>query len=101
MPGTGGMMAEKIALLGEFAEGSSKGKYAPQSATIQGILKDMYETFATDLESATNTEATRNREYETFIAIKAEELAELEATKAKKEEEKADAEANLAETTQA
>jgi len=96
LPASKALKAENLALLGEFTQ----GKYAPQSATIQGILKDMYETFATDLESATNTEATRNREFETFISIKAEELAEMEAIKEKKEGEKADAEANLAETTQ-
>jgi len=72
----------------------------PQSATIQGILKDMYETFVTDLESATMTEATQNREFETLLAIKTEELGELEATKATKEAEKAEAEANHAESTQ-
>jgi hypothetical protein len=107
MPGSAGMMAEKLALLAEFAEGGGaskadhKQKYAPQSATIQGILKDMYETFANDLESNTNTEATRNREFENYIAIKAEELAEMEAVKAKKEGELSDAEASLAEATQA
>jgi len=85
-------------LLMEFSHGGSR--YAPQSATIQGILKDMYETFVTDLESATMTEATQNREFETFISIKAEELAELEEVKATKEAEKAEAEAGLAETTQ-
>jgi hypothetical protein len=73
LPGSFVSKPENIALLSEFTH----GKYAPQSATIQGILKDMYETFVTDLESSTNTEATRNREFETFISIKAEELAEL------------------------
>lgn len=81
---------ENLALLTEFARGGSHSQQ-PQSATIQGILKDMYETFVTDLESATMTEATQNREYETLMSIKAEELSELEATKATKESEKAEA----------
>merc|ERR1719395_186922 len=75
--------------------------YAPQSATVQGILKDMYETFSADLESATNEEATKNRLFEDFIATKQQELIELKETKAKKETEKAAAEVELAETTQA
>merc|ERR1719395_123233 len=66
--------------------------YAPQSATVQGILKDMYETFSADLESATNDEATKNRLFEDFIATKQQELIELKETLAKKEEEKAEAE---------
>jgi len=98
LPAKANIKPESISLLMDFSHGRSS--YAPQSATIQGILKDMYETFVTDLESATMTEATQNREFETFISIKAEELSELEATKATKEAEKAEAEAALAETTQ-
>lgn len=46
------------------------GGYAPQSATVQGILKDMYDTFATDLESQTSTEAGANRDYELLMEEK-------------------------------
>jgi len=95
LPSKATVKPDNLALLTEFSHGGQ-----PQSATIQGILKDMYETFVTDLESATMTEATQNREFETFIAIKSEELAELEEIKATKEGEKAEAEASLAETTQ-
>jgi len=99
LPSKAHVNVENLALLTEFARGGSRMRQ-PQSATIQGILKDMYETFVTDLESATMTEATQNREFETLLAIKTEELGELEATKATKESEKAEAEANLAESTQ-
>jgi hypothetical protein len=99
LPGTASVSIENLAFLSEFARGRTHLSQ-PQSATIQGILKDMYETFVTDLESATMTEATQNREYETLMSIKAQELSELESTKATKESEKADAEANLAENTQ-
>merc|ERR1719197_914975 len=49
---------------------------------------------------ATNTEATKNRNYEEFMEEKAKELADLEALKAEKEADKAKAEEDLADTTQ-
>merc|ERR1712107_965142 len=49
---------KQLSMLHEFV-GHKQG-YAPQSATIQGILGDMYETFASDLESATGDEGTKN-----------------------------------------
>eukprot|EP00929_Paragymnodinium_shiwhaense_P111682 TRINITY_DN79_c0_g1_i1.p1 TRINITY_DN79_c0_g1~~TRINITY_DN79_c0_g1_i1.p1 ORF type:complete len:597 (-),score=287.23 TRINITY_DN79_c0_g1_i1:113-1765(-) len=98
MPSTSPINKDSLALLSEFA-GDAK-RYAPQSATIQGILKDMYETFTTDLEDSTTNEATSNRDFETFIAVKTKELNEMKALKDKKTAEKAEAEANLADTTQ-
>merc|ERR1719356_1714263 len=80
-------------------DSSSNGKYAPQSLTIQGILKDMYDTFGTDLEAATSKEATANRDYELYIKEKQEELAALEAAKKLREEKKAEAEEKLADAT--
>mmetsp|Transcript_73283 Transcript_73283/g.203237 ORF Transcript_73283/g.203237 Transcript_73283/m.203237 type:complete len:750 (+) Transcript_73283:65-2314(+) len=88
--------SKHLALLAKFAEGE---RYAPQSWTVQGILKDMYETFAADLESATSAEATANRNFESFIATKTETLQTLKASKATKEAQRADAEALLADTT--
>merc|ERR1719197_1125741 len=60
----------------------------------------MYDTMTTDIEDDTQTEATKNREFEEYIAVKTTELMEMEATRAKKEKEKADTEETLAETTQ-
>jgi hypothetical protein len=89
---------KQLSLLAEFATGGSA--YAPQSMTVQGILRDMYDTFSNDLESATVTEATSNRDFENFIATKMKELLQDKATKVKKEDEKAEAETMLADTTQ-
>merc|ERR1719399_2397129 len=55
------------------------GGYAPQSATVQGILKDMYDTFATDLESQTSTEAGANRDYEALMAEKTTQVNHMKA----------------------
>lgn len=90
--------ADHVALLTQLARG--KAKYAPQSATVQGILKDMYETFTNDLETSTDVEATANKNFENFIYTKTVELNEMKALKEKKEGQKAEAEAQLADTTQ-
>merc|ERR1711976_74868 len=66
----------KLSMLHEFA--THKQGYAPQSATIQGILGDMYETFASDLENANADEGTKNRDFEDFMATKQEEELEMD-----------------------
>jgi len=98
LPAKATLSSKQMSLLSEFVAGGAR--YAPQSATVQGILKDMYETFSAGLESGMEEEATKNRVFEDFIATKQKELIEMKKTKAKKEAEKSDAEAQLAETTQ-
>merc|ERR1719272_2460847 len=88
-----------MALLSEFT--AAKAGYAPQSATIQGMLGDMYLTFANNLESDTSEEADQNADYEKLIATLEEENNNVAATRDRKEVEKADAEAMLADTTKA
>jgi len=74
--------------------------YSPQSETIQGILKDMYATFATTLESETAEEMKRTALYEEKMATLQEQHAEWSATKMKKEGQLADKQQTLADTTQ-
>jgi len=62
-------------------------------------LKDLYNTFSTDLEAATLKEATSNRDYELFIKEKSAELAAMEMAKKSREEQKAEAEVKLADAT--
>mmetsp|Transcript_98718 Transcript_98718/g.304228 ORF Transcript_98718/g.304228 Transcript_98718/m.304228 type:complete len:591 (-) Transcript_98718:64-1836(-) len=100
LPVSAPLKPKHAALLGEFAEMREGGKFAPQSWTVQGILRDMYDTFSADLESATETEADRNRKFELFIAQKVQQLKAMQAQKAKKEGLKAAAEELLADTTQ-
>jgi len=73
--------------------------FAPQSTTVQGILRDMYDTFAADLETSTANEAKANRDFEVFIHLKTEELKELREELAYTEKEKVEAEQQLAEAT--
>lgn len=84
----------------DLMRSKESSKYAPQSATIQGILQQMYTTFAADLQDAMRDEATKNRDFEAFIAAKQEELLLMQQEIAKKEDEKHEAEALLAEATQ-
>merc|ERR1719174_165881 len=62
LPSKVDMPRERMALLSEFV--SAKAGYAPQSATIQGMLGDMYLTFSNNLESSTMDEANQNADYE-------------------------------------
>merc|ERR1740121_3335625 len=100
LPSSINLKPDQLSLLNEFAQSGGAAKYAPQSWTVQGILRDMYETFAKDLEGATLDEATQNRNYEEFMHEKYKQIKADEAEKAKKEEEKAAAEALLADTQQ-
>jgi hypothetical protein len=90
---------DRMAMLSEFV--SAKAGYAPQSATIQGMLADMYLTMSNDLESDTTAEAKQNKDFEQTYASLEKENNELKATRARKETEKAEAEAMLADTTKA
>jgi len=96
LPSKAALKPEHVSLLSTF----SKSSYAPQSESINGILKDMYETMTANLESSTSTEADSNREFEKFIGIKTKELGVLRETKKTKEQEKAEAEQQLADTTE-
>mmetsp|Transcript_100142 Transcript_100142/g.193359 ORF Transcript_100142/g.193359 Transcript_100142/m.193359 type:complete len:261 (+) Transcript_100142:87-869(+) len=74
------LKAEQLSLLQEVL----KSGYAPQSESIQGILGNMYDTFASDLQDSMQQEAKSNRDFEEFIETKQEELAEMSKIKSKK-----------------
>lgn len=70
------------------------------SSTVQGILKDMYDTFTADIEKLTQTEATKQREYEDLVAALVKENNLMKEVVLKKEEEKAMATQELADVMQ-
>lgn len=74
--------------------------YNPASSTIMGILKDMYDTFSSNLEKSTETEAVAYKNYETLIGVKTNEMETLASQKGKKEEQKAAAEQDAADASQ-
>merc|ERR1719460_1176178 len=99
LPSKVSLPSTHMAMLSEFV--SAKAGYAPQSATIQGMLGDMYLTFSNNLESSTMDEANQNADYEKMYATLEKQNNEFKATRARKETEKAEAEAMLADTTKA
>jgi len=110
MPADHQLSPKQLSMLSSFTadpaefydqKAQKKESYSPASATIQGILKDMYDTLAMNLEHATEVEATRFKNFEGISALSAKELHTLTITKTKKEEEKADAEKVQADAQQA
>jgi len=65
---------KKVSMLHQYAtelgQSNSHAQYSGQSATIQGILGDMYVSFAKDVEEETSQEGEQNRDYEDFMATK-------------------------------
>jgi uncharacterized protein YjbJ (UPF0337 family) len=91
------LSGKQMSFLGDL---SSKGSYAPQSATIQGILSDMYSTFAKNLQTSTADEARAHHNYEDLMATYQKELITLQKTLVKKEQRKAEDELQLADASQ-
>jgi len=92
------LQASQLEHLSAFVQAGGNMKYAPQSFTVQGILSEMYTTFAADLESATQAEATQNREFENYMHLKATQKASKETQRADKRKQKSEAEEQLADT---
>jgi hypothetical protein len=82
------------------APDTAAASYSPASATIQGILKDMYDTMSADLEKQTHTEASKQRAFEDLIAELKESLRNMESELRKKEAKKAEASMILADASQ-
>merc|ERR1719405_290798 len=72
------------------AEPTFKQSYAPQSGEIFGILKQMKETFETNLSSSQKEEMTNQKAYEDLKAAKEEEIAAGQAQIDTKTQELAD-----------
>jgi len=98
MPSSVTLKPGQFEQLSAFVQAGGNAQYAPQSFTVQGILTDMYNTFASDVETATMNEATSNRDYEDLMHLKSTQKAAAEKLKKKKEGEKAESEERLADT---
>jgi len=90
----------QLSLLGKLADQKESSSYAPQSATIQGILSDMYTTFTNNLQTSTADEAKAHRNYETLMDTFQKSLNTLEETMVKKVQKKGEDEIQLADATQ-
>jgi hypothetical protein len=83
----------------------AKASYSPQSATVTGILKDMYDTFAADLEKANGEDSQLQKAFEDHIAVLEKsnsdlkrEIVDKQAESAAKSQELSESEATLAAT---
>merc|ERR1712188_358409 len=72
------------------AEPTFKQSYAPQSGEIFGILKQMKETFETNLSSSQKEEMANQKAYEDLKAAKEDEIAAGQAQIDSKTQELAD-----------
>merc|ERR1719353_2813247 len=76
----------------------AKASYSPQSATIMGILKDMYDTFGADLEKSNSEESSKQKAFEDLIAEKEKQVADWSAEVTDKEGQKGEKATMLSET---
>jgi hypothetical protein len=87
----------KLALLASFAShGAKADRYTPQSMTVQGILEDMYTSFAKELETASQDEAKASRDFEQLYYDLEEQKLALQANLAQEEEHLAATQEKLA-----
>jgi len=82
------------------AEPTFKQSYAPQSGQIFGILKQMKETFETNLSNSQKEEMEAQKAYEDLKAAKETEIKAGTELKDKKTQELADTDAKLAQDKQ-
>jgi len=82
------------------AEPTFKQSYAPQSGQIFGILKQMKETFETNLSNSQKEEMQAQQAYEDLKAAKENEIKAGTELKDKKTQELADTDAKLAQDKQ-
>merc|ERR1719355_306783 len=67
LPTKADLAPQKLAMIESFVQElqpvaqDASASYAPQSATVQGILKDMYDEFTSDLEEITQKEHRSRR----------------------------------------
>merc|ERR1719478_1552673 len=79
-------------VLGAFLQQApSAGSYAPQSGAIFGVLKQMKESFETNLASATSEEQKSEADFVSMKAAKTEEIKAAQDKVLNKEGEAADA----------
>merc|ERR1719355_397718 len=96
------MVAAFVQSPGDYfdAEPTFKQSYAPQSGQIFGILKQMKETFETNLSTSQKEEMAAQQAYEDLKAAKEAEIKAGEEQRDQKTQELADTDAKLAEDKQ-
>jgi hypothetical protein len=73
-------LSEPMALI----QSPHKGAYETQSGAIQGILADMMDSFTRDYASTLDEEKTKQKDFDTLMATKSDDLKKLEKALADK-----------------
>jgi DNA repair exonuclease SbcCD ATPase subunit len=79
-----------------FVQAPFTGTYTSQSAEVMGILKEMRDTFSTNLATAVATEKEEKEAYDKYMTVKKEAFKEMEADYEKKQKELGDNDGELA-----
>lgn len=69
-----------------FVQAPFTGSYSAQSGAVVGILKNMKDTFSTNLEAATTKEESASKSHKEFMDVKEEEYATMKASYDSKQE---------------
>lgn len=69
-----------------FVQAPFTGSYSAQSGAVVGILKNMKDTFSTNLDTATAKEESAIKAHEEFMSVKEEEYATMKASYDSKQE---------------
>jgi len=106
LPARAALSPSQLSAIQNFASGSlaeptaATGETSSASATIQGILKDMYDTFSSDLQKQTADESSKQRAFEDLIAVKMKDLNLMKEELTEKEALKEEASVQLADAMQ-
>jgi len=96
----GSLPAAKLAQIQQVSSAVASGKYDPSYGSLTTILDEMNSIFTDDLKKETETEKKSYDSYEGLMQTKVKELIALQNKVDKREASKADAAADLADTTQ-
>lgn len=109
LPHDSDLSGEQMRLLTSFLDDPSEyydqkaqkaASYSPASSTIMGILKDMYDTFVSNLEKETNQESDGQKYFEDLMAVKEKEMKSLQAELEQRTSQKAEAATQLSDASQ-
>lgn len=95
------LSSEALAQVKVFLAESSKAGYNPQSATITGILKDMYTTFSQTLQETTDSDLGRTEHYEELFQANLDMVASETKEQTQAQKEHAETSRKLAEDQEA
>mmetsp|Transcript_26697 Transcript_26697/g.48453 ORF Transcript_26697/g.48453 Transcript_26697/m.48453 type:complete len:755 (-) Transcript_26697:69-2333(-) len=81
------MEPKKTRTLQSFMQAPFTGSYTSQSVEVMGILKNMKDTFESNLQQATDQEAAQLKAFNTYIAVKTAEFNDMSTSYDKKQGE--------------